>query len=149
MLGKLKNKSPILDTNVIIERHISDALLSRMALSSVVLYELIATTIDDSTLALYSSWRSASNPSNPLLTPTATDWLECSKLVRHMLLGQKSKTKGRVMKVTSAQRQQNDALIARTAALHNCFVVTNDVSDFKKFEPYMKTLIIVPADDFF
>lgn len=149
MLGKLRNKSPLLDTNVIVERQISDALLSRIPLSSVVLYELIATTIDDSKLALYSSWRSATNPANPLLTPRATDWFECAKLVRHMLLGQKSKTRGRVGRVTSAQQQQNDALIARTATLHDCFVVTSDVGDFRKFEPYMKNLVIVPADDFF
>jgi len=66
-----------------------------------------------------------------------------------MLRGQKSQTKGQMPKVTSAQQQQNDALIARTALKHNCFVVTNDVRDFKRFEPYMKGLLVVRADDFF
>ena len=87
--------------------------------------------------------------SKRLLTPTATDWFECSKLVRNLLRGAKSKTTGNIAKVTSAQRQQNDALIARTATLHNCFVVTNNVRDFEKFQPYINGLVVVNADYFF
>ena len=86
---------------------------------------------------------------NKLIAPTATDWFECSKLVRNLLRGQKSSTKGIVAKVTSAQQQQNDALIARTAWRYDCFVVTNNERDFNKFKPYMKGLDIVPADYFF
>lgn len=126
-----------MDTNVIIERRISDSLLPKIVLSSVVLYELIATTIDDSTLKTYISWKNALSSVNQLLTPTASDWFECSKLIRNMLRGQKSQTKGQVPKVTSAQQQQNDALIARTAWMHNCFVVTNNERDFNKFKPYI------------
>ena len=120
-----------------------------MFLSSVVLYELIAANIDQATFKMYESWKRAFGASNRLLVPTGTDWFECSKLIRNILRGQKSQTKGDVAKVTSAQQQQNDALIARTAWLHDCFVVTNNVRDFIRFEPYMKGLLIVPADDFF
>lgn len=120
-----------------------------MFLSSVVLYELIAANIDQSTYEMYSSWKSAFASKDRLLTPTATDWFECSKLVRNLLRGQKSSTKGTVQKVTSAQQQQNDALIARTAWMHDCFIVTDNERDFKKFEPYMKGLLVVPADSFF
>ena len=149
-MGKrLKSKRPLLDTNVFIERNIPDSLLSRMALSSVVLYELIATTIDNTTLTLYSSWKSSTSPSNPLLTPTATDWFACAKMIRNMLRGQKSLTKGPMARITSAQQQQNDALIARTAFLNDCFVVTNNSKDFERFQPYMKGLIIVSTEDFF
>jgi predicted nucleic acid-binding protein len=121
----------------------------RMYLSSVVLYELMATNIDESTFAEYSSWKQAFRSNGKLLTPTATDWFECSKLVRNMLRGTKSRTKGTVAKITSAQQQQNDALIARAAVQHDCFVVTDNVRDFEKFQPYMKDLVIVPADYFF
>jgi len=128
---------------------VSDVLLSKMFLSSVVLYELIAANIDGSTLSRYTSWKKAHSKWGQLITPTATDWFECSKLVRNLLRGAKSKTTGTVAKVTSAQQQQNDALIARTTALHNCFVVTGNVRDFEKFEPYMNGLVVVNADYFF
>ena len=120
-----------------------------MFLSSVVLYELIAANIDDSQLATYTSWKKAHSSAGKLLTPSATDWFECSKLVRNLLRGNKSSTIGIVRKITSAQQQQNDALIARTAMMHDCFVVTANKKDFERFKPYMKDLIIVPADDFF
>lgn len=120
-----------------------------MFLSSVVLYELVAANIDHATLQLYSSWKKSFSESKRFLVPTATDWFECSKLIRNMLRGNKSRTSGRVAKVTSAQQQQNDALIARTASLHDCFVVTENVKDFERFQPYMKELIVVPADYFF
>lgn len=120
-----------------------------MFLSSVVLYELVAANIDQATFKMYESWKSAFRASNRLLVPTGTDWFECSKLVRNMLRGQKSLTRGMVPKVTSARQQQNDALIARTAWLHNCFVVTNNVRDFARFEPYMQGLVVVPAASFF
>jgi predicted nucleic acid-binding protein len=120
-----------------------------MYLSTVVLYELIAANIDDSTLDLYAPWKKAYKDSDQLLTPTMSDWFECAKLIRNLLRGQKSKTKGYIQKITSAQQPQNDALIARTALLHNCFVFTNNIKDFEKFLPYMKGLIIVPSDYFF
>ena len=120
-----------------------------MFLSSVVLYELIAANIDQSTFTVYDSWRRAYGASDRLLVPTGIDWFECSKLIRNLLRGQKSSTKGTVQKVTSAQQQQNDALIARTAWMHDCFIVTDNERDFKKFEPYMKGLLVVPADSFF
>ncbi len=149
MLRKIRGKHPLLDTNVIIERQISREALEKMCLSSVVLYELIAANIDASTLQTYSSWKSVFSSSGRLLTPSATDWHECSKMIRNLLRGSNSRKTGRVAKVTSAQQQQNDALIARTAMLNNCYVVTGNIRDFEKFQPYMKDLIVVPADYFF
>ncbi|MFN0277485.1 MAG: type II toxin-antitoxin system VapC family toxin [Pyrinomonadaceae bacterium] len=147
-MGKsVSGKRPLLDTNVLIERDIPSSILTKVFFSSVVLYELTAANIDNSTFKRYASWRTIF--ADRLLTPTATDWFECSKIVRNMLRGQKSKREGQVPKITSAQQQQNDALIARNAVNHDCFVVTNNVKDFDRFLPYMKGLIIVPADDFF
>ena len=149
MLRKIRGKRPLLDTNIIIERQISQEVLEKMCLSSVVLYELIAANIDESAFQTYSSWKRIFSSSGLLLTPSAADWFECSKLVRNMLRGSRSRKTGMVAKVTSAQQQQNDALIARTAMLHDCFVVTSNEKDFNRFKPYMKDLIVVPADYFF
>ena len=140
-------KYPLLDTNVFISGKYSASIFDKMYFSSVVLYELIAANIDEATFKYYASWRK--QYPERIITPNATDWFECSKLIRNMLRGEKSQTKGRVQKTTSAQQQQNDALIARTAWRHDCFVVTNNERDFHKFEPYMKGLDIVPADYFF
>jgi predicted nucleic acid-binding protein len=104
MSKNLRDKNPLLDTNVFIEYEIPEAVLAKMYLSTVVLYELIAANIDDSTLDLYLSWKKAYHDSNQLLTPTMSDWFECAKLIRNLLRGQKSKTKGYIQKITSAQQ---------------------------------------------
>ncbi len=150
-MGLIKNqtdKHPLLDSNVFIERIIPSQVLRQMYLSSVVLYELTATSVDRSTLQLYTSWRKSAITRKRLLTPAASDWFECSKLIRNLLLGSKSRSKGIVSKTTTAQQQQNDALIARTAVLNNCYVVTNNVRDFERFKPYMDGLVVVPANEF-
>src|SRR5688572_19507650 len=146
MSKKLSGKRPLLDTNVFIERTVNDAILFKMALSSVVLYELIAANIGDDKLNVYLSWAKIYRDKKRLITPTAADWLECSKLIRNLLRGSKSKTTGYVKKITAAQQQQNDALIARSTALNDCFLVTSNVRDFEKFKPYMSGRVIVPAD---
>ena len=149
MSRNLKDKRPLLDTNVFIERDIPESTFSRMMLSTVVLYELIAANIDNSNLDKYLSWRRLFRDLKRLISLTETDWVECSKLIRNLIRGSKSQTQGYAKKITSAQQQQNDALIARTAMMHDCFVVTANVKDLERFKPYMKDLIIVPADDFF
>ena len=149
MSKRLTASRPLIDTNVFIGRKIPESVRDRMVISSVVLYELIAANIDDSMLKSYSSLVSKCKAVNRLLTPSANDWFECSKLVRNMLRGARSSRKGSVAKTTSAQQQQNDALIARTAQLHNCFVVTDNVKDFERFQTSMKDLVVVPADYFF
>lgn len=147
MRKPVSGKRPLLDTNVLIERDIPPSILAKVYFSSVVLYELTAANIDNSTFKRYASWRTTY--ADRLLTPTSQDWFECSKIIRNLLQGSKSRAKGYPGKITSAQQQQNDVLIARTAWLHNCFVVTNNVRDFARFEPYMQGMVVVPSDDFF
>ncbi len=149
MKTKIKNNRPLFDTNVFIGRKIGEHHKDRMFISSVVLYELIAANIGDSSLQYYSSLLSKARKLERLITPNAADWFECSKLIRNLLRGTKSPTIGKTKKIISAQQQQNDALIARTATLHDCFVVTENVRDFERFKPYMNDLIVVPADYFF
>jgi predicted nucleic acid-binding protein len=149
MLQKIRGKRPLLDTNVIIERPIPGETLRKMCLSSVVLYELIAANIDESSLQAYASWHGIFSNAGRLLTPSAADWHECSKMIRNLLRGSRSRKTGAVAKITSAQQQQNDALIARSTALNDCFLVTNNVRDFEKFQPYMSGPVIVPASYYF
>jgi predicted nucleic acid-binding protein len=149
MSKNLSGKRPLLDSNVFIERSVPESTFLKMYLSSVVLYELVAANVDDAQLNIYLSWAKTFGEQERLITPSAVDWLECSKLIRNLLRGSKSKTTGYVKKITSAQQQQNDALIARSTALNDCFLITSNVRDFEKFKPYMSGLVIVPADDYF
>ena len=75
-------KKPIFDTSVYsgyiseIEKIYTSALFP-----TVVLYELMATSIDDSTLQKYNRWRVTLNKINAVVNPTPSDWWETSKAV--------------------------------------------------------------------
>jgi len=148
-----KTKFPLFDTGAIIQyrREIQSSknLISKMRLSMVVFYELTATTIDQSHLKLYENWRILFNQQGLLFTPTMLDWNETAKLIRRLRFGQKTASHGKTPKLNHAHELQNDALIARTSRLHDCYIVTTDVDDFSHFLPFMKKLEIVSADDFF
>lgn len=148
-----KLKFPLFDTNAIIQYRdqisSSKSLIPKMRLSMVVFYELTSTTIDKSSLKLYEKWLKASLKKELLITPTMTDWYETSKVVRRLRFGEKTASHGKTPKVSNAQKLQNDALIARTAWVNQCFVVTTDIDDFSRFLPFIKNLEIILAEDFF
>jgi predicted nucleic acid-binding protein len=148
-----KTKFPLFDTNANIQYssiiESSKSLIGKMRLSTVVYYELTATTIDVSHLKLYEKWFKALDNLNRLITPSKIDWYETAKLIRRLRFGEKSASHGKTPKMPNAQKLQNDALIARTAWTDDCFVVTTDVDDFEHFQPFMKNLIIISAEDFF
>lgn len=135
---------PVFDSNVFLEyKGIIKEYANIMRLSSIVLYELTATTIDDETLQRFDSWRTTANQDHRLLTPTMIDYWETAKAVRRLrFLKLTSKT-------TSPTELQNDALIARTAWRNNCFVVTSDVDDFAYLQKVMPKLDVIPAAVFF
>ena len=64
-------------------------------------------------------------------------------------IGEKTAAGGKTPKMTDASRMQNDALIARSACLNNCYVVTTNIDDFYKFVPLMEKLEVISAEDFF
>jgi predicted nucleic acid-binding protein len=136
-------KLPVFDTSVFspfkkqIEREIAFALLP-----SIVLYELIATNIDDSTLKKYERWRNLLNKNERLLTPTATDWLETAKAVRRLYLK-------KTAPASKLKTLQNDGLIARLAVKNRGFVVTQDIDDYEILKREMPALEIVSGDYFF
>ena len=120
-----------------------------MRLSIVVLYELTATTIRKSDFQELDFIRQTFHKRGDLLAPTMTDWWEAAKLIRRLRFGEKTAAKGRTPKMPDAHRLQNDALIARSASLHDCFIVTTNTTDFNLFTPFMEKLEVVSAADFF
>ena len=135
---------PILDTSVFSPyRNQIDAKVGSCYFSSVVFYELIASMIDESTLQKYASWEAACVRTKRLITPNRTDWIEaarCVRRLRHLKL---------INKNLLATSLQNDALIARCASMHNCFVVTDNIRDFTLLQKVMPKLDVIPAKEFF
>lgn len=146
-----KLKKPLFDTAVFIqyEKQIIPSIAEKMRLSMVVIYELTATTIDKEYLQKLDDVRQVFYKKGDLLVPTMTDWWETAKLIRRLRFGEKTAAKGKTPKMPDAHRLQNDALIARAASLHNCFIVTTNTTDFNSFAPLMEKLEVVSADDFF
>jgi predicted nucleic acid-binding protein len=136
-------KSPIFDTSVFspfkkrIEKDIAFSLLP-----SIVLYELTATSIDESTLKKYERWRKPLTKNERLLTPTANDWWETAKAIRRLYIKKHAP-------VTKLKTLQNDALIARLAVKNDGFVVTQDVDDFEIIKRAVPKLEVVSGDYFF
>ncbi len=145
-----RNRKPLLDSSVMIERKadINATLIEKMRLS-IVLYELTATTIRKSDFQELDYIRQTFHKRGDLLVPTMTDWWETAKIIRRLRFGEKTAAQGKTPKMSDAHRLQNDALIARSASLHECFVVTTNINDFNHFVPYMEKLEIISADEFF
>ncbi len=146
-----KLKSPMLDTAVYIEykSQITPPLFEKMKFSMIVLYELTATTIDRDLLQNFDRIRQELDWRGDLITPTMTDWWETAKMIRRLRFGEKLSAKGKTPKMSDAHRLQNDAMIARSASLQDCFIVTTNISDFNLFTPFMEKLEIVSAAEFF
>lgn len=141
---------PVFDMNVFVEygRHITKTDFAKMALSSVLLYKLTATTIDKSLWQQDTAWRKFYEKDKLLLVPTAEDWWEASKIASRIRYGKKSKAKGKTPKNPRTQSLQNDILIARTAFSQKFFVVTSNIEDFRKIRQFLD-VEIVSADEYF
>jgi len=136
-------KRPIFDTSIFSDYAvlIEDLLLSCL-FPSVIFYELVATSIDDSTLKKYERWRGLANKNKLLINPTVSDWWETSKAIRRLYLMQAEQQ-------TKIKTLRNDALIARLAVIHDGFVVTHDIDDFQIIQKVMPNLKILAAQEFF
>jgi predicted nucleic acid-binding protein len=141
---------PVFDMNVFLEykNSINEYHLSKMALSSVVLYELTATTIDKSDWQKYTAWRKFFEKDDLYLVPTAEDWWESAKIASRIRHGEKSKLKGKTPKNPNTQRLQNDILIARTVYAQKFFVVTANIEDFRKIQQFLN-VEVVSAEEYF
>jgi predicted nucleic acid-binding protein len=135
-------RRPIFDTSVFSDysHEIEKVYLSSL-FPSVVLYELVATSIDETSLKRYDSWRLYLNKIHRL-TPTASDWWKTAKSIRRLYLG-------KTAQASKLKTLRNDALISRLAVKHDAFVVTHDVANFQLIRREMKQLVIVSANEFF
>lgn len=138
-----KKTTPLFDTSVFGDYASSiEELLEASLTASVVLYELVATSISADSMKKYERWRNLAIKSNQLLTPTASDWWETSKAVRRLYLMND-------LQPSKIKTLRNDALIARLAVKNNGFVVTHDVDDFQIIQKVMPDLKIADAAGFF
>ena len=118
-------RKPIFDTSVFPDYAVRiESLLLSCLFPTLVFYELVATSIDDSTLQKYERWRVLANKNKLLINPTASDWWETSKAIRRLYLMQGEQP-------TKIKTLRNDALVARVAVMHDGFVVTHDIDDFQ------------------
>lgn len=138
-----RKTTPIFDTSVFpdYESQIAGLLLSSLS-TSIVFFELVATSIDNAAMQKYERWRILATNNKQMLNPTANDWWETSKAVRRLYLK-------REIQPTKLRTLRNDALIARLAIMHSGLVVTHDVDDFNMIQKVMPELKIVPAVEFF
>jgi len=136
-------KKPIFDTSVFSDyaEEIEEIYTSAL-FPTVVLYELTATSIDDSTLQKYERWRISLNKINSIINPTKTDWWETAKAIRRLYLAKAAPQ-------TKIKTLRNDALISRLAVIHEGFVVTHDIDDFQIIQKVLPKLEVISAAEFF
>ena len=141
---------PVFDTDVFIKYRDSftNDDIRKMALSVIVLFELTATTASPADLKHYENLKRQFEKDKLLLVPTMSDWWECAKAVSRLRHGQKSVLHGRTPRDPKARRLQNDALIARTAQMNGCYVVTANVRDYQRLKTYLK-FWLVSATEYF
>ena len=136
-------KKPIFDTSVYSDYTAEiEEIYTSALFPTIVLYELMATSIDDSTLQRYGRWRTTLNKINAIINPTQTDWWENSKAIRRLYLT-------KVAAQTKLKTLRNDALISRLAVIHDGFVVTHDIDDFQIIQKAMPKLDVISAKEFF
>jgi predicted nucleic acid-binding protein len=136
-------KRPIFDTSVFSEysRKIEKVYLSSL-FPSVIFYELVATSIDETTLKKYETWRHSLSKINRIITPTSNDWWETAKSIRRLYINKAAQE-------SKLKTLRNDALLSRLAMKHDGFIVTHDVDDFEIIKKDMNQLVVVSAKDFF
>ena len=135
---------PIFDTNTIIKyRNEIENYFKINYFVSLVFFELIATSISQDELKLYSAWREKLKKSDRILSPTENDIWETAKAIRRMYVN-------KIAPQTKLVTLRTDALIARISVKQkNSFLVTDDVDDFQIIKREMTELKIISADEFF
>ena len=135
---------PIFDTNTVIKyRSRLKPFLRTAYFPSLVFFELIATSINQDELELYSVWRSEFKKADRVLSPTENDFWETAKAIRRMYLNKAAPQ-------TKLATLRTDALIARLSIKQkDSFIVTDDVDDFQIIKREMTDLRVISAEDFF
>ncbi len=110
---------------------------------SMVFFELVATSINQDELKLYSDWRRDLNAEKRILSPTENDIWETAKAIRRLYINQTAPQ-------TKLITLRTDALIARLSIKQkDSFIVIDDVDDFLIIKREMKDLRVISAYEFF
>lgn len=135
---------PIFDTSSVIKYRTQLKPYFKVAyFPSLVFFELVATSINQDELKLYSSWRSEFKKSDRILSPTENDIWETAKAIRRLYIN-------KIAPQTKLVTLRNDALIARLSIKQkDSFIVTDDIDDFLIIKREMSELKIISAEDFF
>lgn len=135
---------PIFDTNTVIKyRSEIEKYFKVNYFVSLVFFELIATSISQDELKLYSVWREKLKKDNRILSPTEADIWETAKAIRRLYIN-------KIAPQTKLVSLRTDALIARVVVKQkDAFLVTDDVDDFQIIKREMNDLKIISAEDFF
>jgi len=135
---------PIFDTSSVIKyRTEIKKYFETLYFPSMVFFELVATSINQNELKLYSDWRRDLNAEKRILSPTENDIWETAKAIRRLYI---NKTAPQTKLITL----RTDALIARLSIKQkDSFIVTDDADDFLIIKREMKDLRVISADEFF
>ncbi len=135
---------PIFDTSTVIKyRNKIENYFRINYFVSLVFFELIATSISQNELKLYTIWREKLKKSGRILSPTENDIWETGKAIRRLYIN-KNAPQSKLITL------RTDALIARLSVKQkDSFIVTDDVDDFLIIKREMKDLRVISADEFF
>ena len=135
---------PIFDTSSVIKYRAQLKPYFKVAyFPSLVFFELVATSINQDELKLYSSWRIEFKKSDRILSPTENDIWETAKAIRRMYLN-------KIAPQSKLLTLRTDALIARLSVKQkDSFIVTDDIDDFLIIKREMSELKVISAEDFF
>jgi predicted nucleic acid-binding protein len=138
----------VFDTNIFISYSLTDDDLSGSAIAMPVLFELTATTISKSERQFLERIKIAADKDDRLLTPTMSDWWEAAKVVSRVRFGEKSASHGKTPPAPNAQRLAFDSIIARVVYVAKYVLVTRNVKDFERIQPFCGVTIISSKDYF-
>ncbi len=135
---------PIFDTSSVIKyRTEIKKYFETLYFPSMVFFELVATSINQDELKLYSDWRRDLNAEKRILSPTENDIWETAKAIRRLYLN-------KIAPQTKLLTLRTDAIIARLSVKQkDSFIVTDDADDFLIIKREMKDLRVISADEFF
>lgn len=135
---------PIFDTSTVIKYRSRLKPILRVAyFPSLVFFELVATSINQDELKLYTTWRNEFKKADRILTPTENDIWETAKAIRRLYIN-------KIAPQTKLLTLRTDALIARLSIKQkDSFIVTDDIDDLLIIKREMNDLRVISADEFF
>lgn len=135
---------PIFDTSSVIKyRTEIKKYFETLYFASMVFFELVATSINQDELKLYSDWRRDLNAEKRILSPTENDIWETAKAIRRLYIN-------KIAPQSKLLTLRTDAVIARLSIKQkDSFIVTDDIDDFLIIKREMKDLRVISAEEFF